>query len=59
MKHDNGNMIDARERFRPSGVEYEVTIHIEVNARLLWAIAKCLLQRKDLRLTQRFKDHPF
>ena len=49
-------MRDARERFRSAGLEYKVQLKIEVNAGLLWAIAKCLLQRKDLRITHTFTN---
>lgn len=58
MNADKCNMIDARERFRPAGFEYKVQIKVEVNAGLLWAIAKCLWQRKDLRITHTFTNDP-
>lgn len=57
MNNDK-NMIDARKRFRPQGLEYKVQINIEINAGFLWAIAKCIFQRKDLRITHTFTNDP-
>lgn len=52
------NLIDARDQFRPQGVEYKVQIQVEVNAGFLWAVAKCVWQHKALRITHTFKNDP-
>ena len=52
-------VVDARHKFRPKGLEYTVQINVEVNMRFIIAIAKCLWQRKDLRITHTFNNNPF
>lgn len=53
-----GQMIDARDRFRADGVKYQVQIEVKVTARFLWSVVKCLCQRKDLRITHTFANDP-
>lgn len=53
-----GQIIDARERFQPEGVKYQVQIEVKITAHLLWSVVKCLWQRKDLLITHTFTNDP-
>lgn len=52
------NTIDARSRFRPEGLRYEVQIEVAITPRLLLAVIRCLIQRKKLLITHRFTNDP-
>lgn len=51
------SVIDARDKFHAK-VEYKVQIEVKVNVGFLWAIAKCLWKRKDLKITHTFTNDP-
>ncbi len=38
------NMIDAREKFRPKGLEYKVQIEVDINIGFIWAVLKCAVE---------------
>lgn len=54
----SGQIIDARDKFQSEGLRYQVQIEVKITAKFLWSIAKCLLLRKNLRITHDFSNDP-
>ena len=52
------NTIDAREKFRPEGVKYEVEIQVDITMGFIWAVIKCAFKRKTLSIRHTFTNDP-